>query len=93
MESIAPTPLPLILSAAAQEKVDVFHRFALMRYWHSTREIPFETFLSPDGLHMNDWGYSCFARALADAIADAASGKENVQRDGSAAEATTGQAR
>ena len=83
----------LILSAAAQEKVDVFHRFALMRYWHSTREIPFETFLSPDGLHMNDWGYSCFARALADAIADAASGKENVQRDGSAAEATTGQAR
>src|SRR5438034_6057049 len=40
----------LILSAAAQEKVDVFHRFALMRYWHSTREIPFETFLSPDGV-------------------------------------------
>jgi hypothetical protein len=42
---------------------------------------------------MNDWSYSCFARALTDAIVDAASGKENVRLDGSAAEATTGQAR
>jgi hypothetical protein len=28
--------------------------------------------LSPDGLHMNDWSYNCFAKALVDAIADAA---------------------
>jgi len=83
----------LISSAAAQERVDVLHRFALMRYWHEREGIPFEAFLSPDGLHMNDWSYSCFARALADAIVDAASGKENVRLDGSAAEATTGQAR
>jgi hypothetical protein len=50
----------------------VFHRFGLMRHWHDVDGIPFEVSLSPDGLHMNDWSYSCFAKALADAIADAA---------------------
>jgi len=64
--------IELISSAAKQKNVDVFHRFALMRHWHDVDGIPFEVFLSPDGLHMNDWGYSCFAKALADAIADAA---------------------
>ena len=64
--------IELISSAAKQENVDVFHRFALMRHWHDVDGIPFEVFLSPDGLHMNDWGYRCFAKALADAIADAA---------------------
>jgi acyl-CoA thioesterase I len=87
----------LISSAAAQEKVDVFHRFTLMRYWHEHEGIPFETFLSSDGLHMNDWGHSCFAKALAEAIADAVapdgtSGKENPRLDDSAAAASaTGQ--
>jgi lysophospholipase L1-like esterase len=64
--------IELISSAAKQENVDLFHRFALMRHWHNVDGIPFEAFLSPDGLHMNDWGYNCFAKALADAIADAA---------------------
>jgi acyl-CoA thioesterase-1 len=64
--------IELISSAAKQESVDVFHRFALMRHWHDVDGIPFEAFLSADGLHMNDWGYNCFAKALADAIADAA---------------------
>src|SRR5262249_26582544 len=64
--------IELIASAAKQENVDVFHRFALMRHWHDVDGIPFEAFLSADGLHMNDWSYRCFAKALADAIADAA---------------------
>ena len=64
--------IDLISIAAREEKVDLFHRFALMRHWHDVDGIPFEVFLSPDGLHMNDWGYRCFAKALADAIADAA---------------------
>jgi acyl-CoA thioesterase I len=87
----------LISSAGAQAKADVFHRFALMRYWHDVEKIPFETFLSSDGLHMNDWAYSCFAKALAEAIGDAVapdgtSGKENPRLDDSAAAAsTTGQ--
>ena len=32
----------------------------------------FETFVSPDGLHMNDWSYACFAKGLGLAIAEAA---------------------
>jgi acyl-CoA thioesterase I len=87
----------LIASAARQEHVDVFHRFALMRHWYDG--IPFETFLSSDGLHMNDWSYSCFAKALADAIADAAApdrngGRESSQIDeNAAAKATVGETR
>ena len=50
----------------------VFHRFALMRRWHETQQMPFETFLSPDGLHMNDWSYACVAKVLGVAIAEAA---------------------
>jgi len=62
----------LISNAAKQENVDLFHRFALMRHWYEVDGIPFEAFLSSDGLHMNDWSYHCFAKGLADAIADAA---------------------
>jgi hypothetical protein len=67
----------LLANAAQQERVNVFHRFALMRHWHDLDGMPFEAFLSSDGLHMNDWSYNCFARALADAIADAATSQES----------------
>ena len=49
-----------------------FQRFAVMRYWRLTESIPFETFLSPDELHMNDWSYGCVAKLLAAAISEAA---------------------
>ena len=62
----------LIATAAKSEHVCLFHRFALMRQWHEADRMPFETFLSPDGLHMNDWSYGCFAKWLAAAIAEAA---------------------
>jgi len=29
-------------------------------------------FVSPDGLHMNDWSYACMAKGLGLAIAEAA---------------------
>jgi acyl-CoA thioesterase I len=64
--------LDLISTATKRAGVDLFHRFALMRHWHEIEGMPFEAFVSPDGLHMNDWSYSCFAKALAAAIADAA---------------------
>jgi acyl-CoA thioesterase I len=68
----------LISSAAKQENVNVFHRFALMRrHWHEIDGMPFEVFLSSDGLHMNDWSYNCFAKALTDAVADAATRRES----------------
>ena len=43
-----------------------------MRYWRETDKIPFDAFLAPDQLHMNDWGYNCVAQMLADGIAAAA---------------------
>jgi acyl-CoA thioesterase-1 len=58
---------------AKEENVDLFHRFAVMRDWHEVRHVPFDTFVSPDGLHMNDWGYGCWAKLLGAAIAEAAS--------------------
>jgi lysophospholipase L1-like esterase len=62
----------LIDLAAKQAHVALFQRFALMRYWRLTEDIPFSAFLSPDELHMNDWSYGCVASLLAGAIADAA---------------------
>lgn len=62
----------LIFRAAKEAHVDLFQRFAVMRYWRLTENIPFETFVSPDELHMNDWSYGCVAKLLAGAIAEAA---------------------
>jgi len=63
----------LIATAAKAEHVTLFHRFDLMRHWYETEHLPFETFVSSDGLHMNDWSYACLAKALGMAIAEAAS--------------------
>jgi acyl-CoA thioesterase I len=62
----------LISSAAKAEHVGVFHRFELMRHWYEIEHLPFESFVSSDGLHMNDWSYACLAKALGMAIAEAA---------------------
>ena len=43
-----------------------------MRHWHDVDQIGFETFVSSDGLHMNDWSYACMAKGLGNAIAEAA---------------------
>jgi acyl-CoA thioesterase-1 len=61
-----------IALTAKEESVDLFGRFALMRDWHEAQHIPFEAFVSPDQLHMNDWSYSCVAKFLASAIDEAA---------------------
>jgi acyl-CoA thioesterase-1 len=62
----------LIATAAKAEHVGVFHRYELMRRWRESEHLPFETFISADGLHMNDWSYACLAKALGIAIAEAA---------------------
>ena len=62
----------LISATAKAEHIGVFHRFELMRHWFETEHLPFETFVSPDGLHMNDWSYACLAKGLGMAIAEAA---------------------
>jgi lysophospholipase L1-like esterase len=61
----------LIGKTAKTEDVGLFHRFDVMRYWHDTDKFSFDKFVSPDGLHMNDWSYGCVAKLLAAAIAEA----------------------
>ena len=61
-----------IALTAKEENVDLFRRFAVMREWYEVQHLPFDVFVSPDGLHMNDWGYGCVAKLLAQGIAEAA---------------------
>jgi acyl-CoA thioesterase I len=61
-----------IAAIAKEQSVDLFHRFALMRRWHQTDHMPFDAFVSPDGVHMNDWSYGCLAKWLGAAIVEAA---------------------
>jgi hypothetical protein len=62
----------LISKTAKKEDVDLFRRFDVMRHWYEVDHLGFETFVSPDGLHMNDWSYACMAKGLGNAIAEAA---------------------
>jgi lysophospholipase L1-like esterase len=71
-KSETPGMVEQIAVAAKDEDVDLFHRFALMRNWHEVQHLPFDVFVSPDQLHMNDWSYACVAKLLGAAIAEAA---------------------
>ncbi len=62
----------LISETAKAEDADLFRRFALMKRWREHDRMAFESFLSRDGLHMNDWSYACMAKGLGAAIAEAA---------------------
>jgi acyl-CoA thioesterase I len=64
----------IISAVSAAAHVGIFHRFALMRRWHEIDRLPLDTFLSWDGLHMNDWGYACFAKSIGTAITTAVLG-------------------
>jgi lysophospholipase L1-like esterase len=64
--------LNVLATKAKQNNVNLFQRFALMRDWRERQGIPFETFVSSDQLHMNDWSYACVAKVLSTAIAEAA---------------------
>jgi lysophospholipase L1-like esterase len=48
--------------------VGIFPRFEVMRQWHDQQDLPVDSFTIADGLHMNDWGYACFAQLLGDDI-------------------------
>jgi lysophospholipase L1-like esterase len=70
--SETPEMVDQIAAASKEKNIDLFRRFAQMRDWHEAQHLPFEAFVSPDGLHMNDWGYACWAKILSGAIAEAA---------------------
>jgi lysophospholipase L1-like esterase len=48
--------------------VGIFPRFEVMREWHDRQALPADAYTIADGLHMNDWGYACFAQLLGDDI-------------------------
>jgi lysophospholipase L1-like esterase len=58
----------LLGKVAELRHIGVFPRFEVMRDWHEKQAIPMDTFVISDGLHMNDWGYACFAQLLGDDI-------------------------
>ncbi|MBR0829159.1 SGNH/GDSL hydrolase family protein [Bradyrhizobium manausense] len=60
--------ITMLGKVAELRRVGIFPRFEVMRDWHEKQAIPVETFVIEDGLHMNDWGYACFAQLLGDDI-------------------------
>jgi lysophospholipase L1-like esterase len=64
----ASSMVKVIGDVARLKNVSVFPRFEVMRQWHEDEKLPFDKFVIGDGLHMNDWGYACFAQLLGDTI-------------------------
>jgi lysophospholipase L1-like esterase len=60
--------IKLLVKVAQLRHVGVFPRFEVMRQWHENQALPIDSFVIADGLHMNDWGYACFAQLLGDDI-------------------------
>jgi lysophospholipase L1-like esterase len=58
----------LLGNIAELRHVGIFPRFEVMREWHEKQALPIDSFVIADGLHMNDWGYACFAQLLGDDI-------------------------
>ena len=58
----------LLNRVASLRHVGLFPRFEVMREWHEGQALPVDSFVTADGLHMNDWGYACFAQLLGDDI-------------------------
>jgi lysophospholipase L1-like esterase len=55
---------------AKEENIAMFRRFLMMKRWTEIDRLPYSAFVTPDDLHMNDFGYGCMAKGLALAIAD-----------------------
>lgn len=61
-----------LAKTAKRENIDLFRRYDVMKRWYQIDHLSFETFVAPDGLHLNDWSYACMAKGLGQAIAEAA---------------------
>jgi lysophospholipase L1-like esterase len=59
----------IIADVGAAKHVPVFSRFAMMKAWAAKSTATLRAALAPDGFHMDDEGYACFARALAGDLA------------------------
>lgn len=57
----------ILAELAADTRVGLFRRFAIIRHWLRGR-LQMDDLVTSDGLHMNDLGYACWAHSLARAI-------------------------
>ncbi len=71
-KSETPGMVEQIALAAKEQNVDLFRRFEVMRDWHEVQHLRLWRFRIAGQLHMNDWGYACWAKLIGEAIADAA---------------------
>ena len=69
-KSAAKDMVKMISAIGRRTHIPVFQRFAVMQSWHDRQSMDFDRFTVADGLHMNDWGYACFAHVLSDSLAD-----------------------
>lgn len=60
----------VLADAAQQQKVGLFRRFDLMRFWKNAHPEEASAIIGADGLHMTDASYGCLATALAQSLAD-----------------------
>jgi lysophospholipase L1-like esterase len=60
--------LAAMAEVAREKGVGVFPRYEIMKYWFETEQMPYARFIARDGLHMNDFGYMCIGRLLAQAL-------------------------
>ncbi len=72
----------IVGDVGAGMRVPVFSRFAMMKAWGAKSVATLRETLAPDGFHMDDQGYACFASALADDIAheDLRAGKSSAAK-------------
>ena len=63
----------LIGRIAQARQIARFPRFSVMRGWRDDQKMSFDNFVIHDGLHLNDWGYACFAQLLGDTIIESVS--------------------
>ena len=58
----------ILADLAAETKVGLFRRFDIMRGWLRNGDLQMADVVTPDGLHMNDLGYACWAAALGQSL-------------------------
>lgn len=69
----------LMGDVAEREHVALFPRFEVMRHWYEDKAMAFDAFSVADGLHLNDWGYACFAHVMSDMIEDTVTRARNIK--------------
>jgi len=64
--------LARVADNARRHRAALIDRYDVMRHWVTSGAMTIADPITADGLHLNDLGYDCLARVLADALLDAA---------------------